>query len=49
MSKSDLNKRKQGMKHKLEELKKQAWDDPLKRNRALHEEIAELEKKLAED
>jgi hypothetical protein len=49
MSKTDLHKRKQGLKHKLEELEKKAWDDPLKKNRQLHEEIEELKKKLAED
>jgi len=48
MSKSDLHKRKNSLKLRLEELEKKAANDPLKRDRALHEEIAELKKKLAE-
>lgn len=48
MSKTDLNKRKHNLKLKLEELERKAADDPLKKNRRLHEEIEELRKKLAE-
>ncbi len=47
MSKQDLMHRIAHMKTKLAELEKQALNDPLKRNKALHEEIAELKKKLA--
>ncbi len=47
MSKSDLTRRKNNLKQKLEELEKQARDDPVGKNRKLHEEIAELKKKLA--
>ena len=49
LSKSDLAHRKANLKSKLAELEKQALDDPLMRNRRLHEEIAELKKKLAAD
>ena len=48
LSKSDLAHRKSNLKAKLAELEKQAMDDPLMRNRKLHEEIAELKKKLAD-
>lgn len=47
MSKQDLAHRKANIRDKLAELERQAMDDPLKRNRKLHEEIAELKKKLA--
>jgi hypothetical protein len=46
LSKQDLAHRKSSMKLKLAELEEQAQDDPLKRNRRLHEEIVELKKKL---
>jgi len=49
LSKSDLAHRKSNMKAKLAALEKEALDDPLKRNRKLHEEIAELKKKLSAD
>ncbi|HIH20833.1 TPA: hypothetical protein HA244_06205 [Candidatus Micrarchaeota archaeon] len=49
LSKSDLAHRHSNMKAKLAQLEKEAMDDPLKRNRKLHEEIAELKKKLAAD
>lgn len=48
MSKKQLSQKKANIKVKLEELLKKAKMDPLKRNRALHDEIAMLEKKLAE-
>ena len=48
MSKQDLAHKKSNLKAKLLELEKQAMDDPLKRNRKLHEEIAEIKKKLGE-
>lgn len=47
MSKQDLMHKLSNMKSKLAELEKEALNDPLKRNRRLHEEIAELKKKLA--
>ena len=46
MSKSDLVRKRNSIKTRLEELEKKAMNDPLKRDRALHEEIAELKKKL---
>ena len=48
VSKQDLAHRKANMKRKLAELEIEARDDPMKRNRRLHEEIAELKKKLEE-
>lgn len=48
MSKSDMAHRKSNLKAKLAELEKKALDDPLKKNWKLHEEIAELKKKLGE-
>ena len=47
MSKSDMQHKKSNLKAKLEELEREARNDPLMRNRKLHEEIAELKKKLA--
>ncbi|MFH0713207.1 MAG: hypothetical protein V1722_01785 [Candidatus Micrarchaeota archaeon] len=47
MSKQDLMHKIAHMKTKLAELEKEAQNDPLKRNRKLHEEIVELKKKLA--
>ena len=46
MSKSDLSRRESSLKIKLAALEEEARDDPLKRNRELHEEVAELKKKL---
>ncbi len=46
MSKSDLTRKKNSIKSRLDELEKEAFNDPLKKNRKLHEEIAELKKKL---
>ncbi|MGV8085482.1 MAG: hypothetical protein ACP5N9_04500 [Candidatus Bilamarchaeum sp.] len=48
MSKKDLSRKKANIKARLEELHKKAKMDPLKKNKALHEEIADLEKKLNE-
>lgn len=47
MSKSDMQHKASNLKRKLAELEEKAKDDPLMRNRKLHEEIAELKKKLA--
>lgn len=49
LSKKDLARKKSNLKAKLAELEKKARMDPLKRNKALHEEIAELKKKLGKD
>ena len=46
MSTQDIAHRKSNMKQKLAELEREALNDPLKRNRKLHEEIAALKKKL---
>jgi len=46
MSKKDLSRKKANLKAKLSELEKKAKMDPLKRNKALHQEIADLRKKL---
>ena len=49
MSKQDMAHKKAAMKRKLAELELKAKDDPLKKNRVLHEEIVMLKKKLAND
>ncbi len=46
LTKSDLAHRKANLKAKLAALEEEALKDPLKRNVKLHEEIAELKKKL---
>ena len=48
MSKKDLSRKKANIKAKLEELEKKARMDPLKKNKALHEEVEDLKRKLAE-
>ena len=48
MSKKDYARKKSALKAKLDELLPKAAMDPLMRNRALHEEIAGLKRKLAE-
>lgn len=48
MSKKDLSRQKSNLKAKLAELEPKAKMDPLKRNRALHEEVEHIRKKLAE-
>lgn len=48
MSKKDLGRGKQKLKAKLLELEPKIKMDPLKRNRALHEEYEQTKKKLAE-
>jgi hypothetical protein len=48
MSKKDLSRKKANIKSRLDELEKKARLDPLKRNRALHDEIAQLRKKMDE-
>jgi len=49
LSKKDLARKKANLKAKLAELEKKAKMDPLKRNKALHEEIEELKKKIAKN
>ncbi len=48
MSKKDLSRKKANLKAKIEELEAKARMDPLQKNKALHEELAQLKKKLAE-
>ncbi|HLC69131.1 MAG TPA: hypothetical protein VJH24_04795 [Candidatus Bilamarchaeaceae archaeon] len=48
MSKKDLSRKKGNIKAKIEELEQKAKMDPLKRNKALHAELEQLQKKLAE-
>ena len=47
MSKKDLARKKANLKARLEELEQKARMDPLKRDKRLHEEIADLQKKIA--
>lgn len=46
LSKKDLARKKANLKTKLAELENKARMDPLKRDKKLHEEIAELKKKI---
>jgi len=46
LSKRDLGKKKANLTRRLEELEKKAKMDPIKKDKKLHEEIAELKKKL---
>lgn len=48
LSKKDMARKKSHLNSKLEMLEKKAKADPLKRDRALHEEIAEIRKKLGQ-
>jgi hypothetical protein len=48
MSKKDLSRKKANIKAKIEELEKKARMDPLKKDKALHYELEQLRKKLAE-
>ena len=48
LSKKDIARRKSNLKTRLEELEKKAKIDPMKRDVRLHEEIAQIKKKLAE-
>lgn len=45
-TKKGLNKQVQGMKRKIEELEEKVRKDPLKKNPSIHQELAELKKKL---
>ena len=46
LSKRDLGKKKANLRSRLEELEKKARLDPIKKDKRLHEEIAELKKKI---
>ena len=48
MSKKDLSRKRANMKARIEELEKKAKMDPLKKNKALHDELDQLKKKLSE-
>jgi len=48
MSKKDLSRKKSNIKARIEELEKKTRMDPLKKNKALHDELDQLKKKLAE-
>ena len=48
LSKKDMSRKKASIKAKLEELQQKAKMDPLKKNKALHDEIEGLVRKLAE-
>jgi len=48
MSKKDLTRKKANIKAKIDELEKKARMDPLKKNKALHDELEQLRKKLSE-
>jgi len=48
MSKKDLTRKHANLKVKIAELEVKAKMDPLKRNTALHEELAKYKKELAE-
>jgi hypothetical protein len=49
MSKSDLTRKHSNLVRKLAELEEKARMDPLGRDKRLHEEIAEIKKKLEKD
>ena len=48
LSKKDLGRKKANIKARIAELEKKARMDPLKKNKAVHEELDQLKKKLAE-
>ena len=48
LSKKDLGRKKANIKARIEELEAKAKMDPLKKNKAVHEELDQLKKKLAE-
>jgi len=48
LSKKDIARRKSNLKTRLEELETRAKMDPMKREIKLHEEIAQIRRKLAE-
>ncbi len=48
LSKKDLGRKKANIKARIEELEVKARMDPLKKNRAVHDELDQLKKKLTE-
>jgi hypothetical protein len=48
MSKKDLSRKKANIKARIDDLEKKAKMDPLMKNKALHGELSDLRKKLAE-
>ena len=48
LSKKDLGRKKANIKARIEELEAKAKMDPLKKNKAVHDELDQLKKKLAE-
>lgn len=48
MSKKDLGRHTQNIKRRIEELEQETKMDPLKKKPRIHEELADLKKKLAE-
>jgi hypothetical protein len=46
ISKKDYARRKANLKAKIAELEKKAKMDPMKKNKAVHDELEELKKKL---
>lgn len=48
-TKKDLSRQKQNIKRCIEELEQKVRMDPLKKNPAIHEELANLKRKLAEN
>jgi len=49
MSKKDLSRKKANIKAAIDELEKKARLDPVGKNKAVHDELARLRKKLEED
>jgi hypothetical protein len=47
-SKKDLSRQSQGIKKRIVELEEKVKMDPVKKNPAIHEELATLKKKLQE-
>ena len=48
LSKKDISRRKSNLKTRLEELEREAKMDPMKRDIKLHDEIAQIKRKIAE-
>ena len=48
-TKKDLGRRVQNIKRRIEELEQQVRMDPLKKKPFIHEELAQLKKKLEEE
>lgn len=48
MSKKDLSRKKANIKARIEELEKKAMMDHLKKNKAHHDELGQLKKKMGD-